>query len=75
MAGDEMSPDGRTKWFNIYGDDPNKYKGFWKYYNSETPFGRANAAKINLSVCFLVGMSIYLYKKSKSKSKDEASAN
>lgn len=44
MAGDDMSPDGYTRWYNIYGDDPNKYKGFWKYYNNETPFGRANVS-------------------------------
>lgn len=59
MAGDEMSPDGRTKWFNIYGDDPNKYKGFWKYYNSETPFGRANVSFFEIE-----NLNLYLTKNS-----------
>lgn len=40
MAGGDHDPN-RSQWMNIYGDDPNKFKGFWKYYNTETPFGRA----------------------------------
>ena len=53
MAGDDDGP-GYSQWDNIYGDNPNKYKGFWKYYNTDTPFGRAKVIFVRnhfISLC------------------------
>jgi len=60
-----MAGGGSLRSNHEYHYDESKFKGFWRYMNSETPNGRAYGSMIILGVWATFIGGIIMYKKSK----------